>query len=134
MPTQPTILIIDDNETDGWIAERIIKKYDQQVNIQVYNNAGEALRYLQVQADISAGQTYIILLDIYMPDMDGWQFLEEYLHLPLQTQAAIHLYMHSSSISPADRRRAGGFIQIKKYISKPLVGGDLKQLLSDPLS
>lgn len=133
MSSHPTILIIDDNETDGWIAERIIKKYNRQATIRVYKDAGEALRYLREEADVSGGNSYIILLDIYMPDMDGWQFLEEYLHLPLQTQAAIQLYMHSSSISPADRRRARGFVQVKNYISKPLVGGDLKQLLSDPL-
>ncbi len=131
MSSEPTIIIIDDNETDGWIAERIIRKYNQQANIIVYNNAPEALRYLHEEVDGSAGKTYLILLDIYMPEMNGWQFLEEYLHLPFQTRASIQLYMHSSSISPADQQRARALNQVKDYIAKPLVGGNLKQLLSD---
>jgi CheY-like chemotaxis protein len=100
----------------------------------VFNNATAALRYLHKEVDGSAGKTYIILLDIYMPDMDGWQFLEEYLHLPPETREVIQLYMHSSSISPADQRKALTLNQVKDYIAKPLVGGDLKQLLSDLFS
>jgi len=72
-----TVLIIDDNETDGWIARRIIKKYDERVSTVVFTSAAQALHYLRGEADDSGNTTYVILLDIYMPEMDGWQFLEE---------------------------------------------------------
>jgi CheY-like chemotaxis protein len=76
----------------------------------------------------------VILLDIYMPEMDGWQFLEEYLYLPEATQAVTRLYMHTSSISPSDQRRASAFTHVQHYVSKPLVGGDLKLLLPGRLA
>jgi CheY-like chemotaxis protein len=128
MSSRTTVLIIDDNETDGWIAGRIIKKYDQQVDIVVFNHAADALHYLRGEVDPSGETTYVILLDIYMPGMDGWQFLEEYLYLSESTRAITRLYMHTSSISPSDQRRAGAFSYVQHYVSKPLVGGDLKLL------
>ncbi len=131
MPSRTTVLIIDDNETDGWIAGRLIKKYDQQAVIVVFNNAADALHYLRGEVDASGDTSYVVLLDIYMPCMDGWQFLEEYMHLPEATQAVTRLYMHTSSISPSDQRRASAFSHVQHYVSKPLVGGDLKLLLPD---
>ncbi len=131
MPSRTTVLIIDDNETDGWIAGRIIKKYDERVDIRVFNYAADALHYLRGEADPSGDTAYVILLDIYRPEMDGWQFLEEYLYLPEATRAVTRLYMHTSSISPTDQRRAGAFSQVQHYVSKPLVGGDLKLLLPE---
>ncbi len=134
MSSRTTVLIIDDNETDGWIAGRIIKKYDQQAAIVLFNNAADALHYLRGEVAPSGDTTYVILLDIYMPEMDGWQFLEEYLYLPEATQAVTRLYMHTSSISPSDQRRASAFTQVQHYVSKPLVGGDLKLLLPGRLA
>jgi CheY-like chemotaxis protein len=131
MSSRTTVLIIDDNETDGWIAGRIIKKYDEQVDIIVFNNAADALHYLREEAEPSGDIAYVILLDIYMPEMDGWQFLEEFLYLPEATRAVARLYMHTSSISPSDQRRAGAFSQVQHYVTKPLMGGDLKLLLPE---
>ena len=129
--SRTTVLIIDDNETDGWIAGRIIKKYDERVDIMVFNHAADALHFLRGEADPSGDTAYVILLDIYMPQMDGWQFLDEFLYLPEATQAVTRLYMHTSSISPSDQRRASAFSQVQHYVSKPLVGGDLKLLLPE---
>ena len=129
MASRTTILIIDDNETDGWITQRIIQKYDQQAVIVLFNNAADALQYLRGEIDPSGDTTYVVLLDIYMPDMDGWQFMEEYLYLPDATRAFTRLYMHTSSISPSDQRRASTFSEVQHYVTKPLVGGDLKLLL-----
>ena len=134
LSSRTTVLIIDDNETDAWIAGRIIKKYDQQAAIVLFNNAADALHYLQGEVDQSGATTYVVLLDIYMPEMDGWQFLDEYLHLPAATRAVTRLYMHTSSISPSDQRRASAFGYVQHYVSKPLVGGDLKLLLPDRLA
>ncbi len=134
MSSRTTVLIIDDNETDRWIAGRVIKKYDQQAVIVLFNNAADALDYLRGEADASGNTTYVILLDIYMPEMDGWQFLEAYLYLPEATRAVTRLYMHTSSISPSDQRRASAFGYVRHYVSKPLVGGDLKLLLPDRLA
>jgi CheY-like chemotaxis protein len=131
MSSLTTVLIIDDNETDGWIAGRIIKKYDEQAAIVAFNNAADALHYLRGEVDPSGETTYVVLLDIYMPGMDGWQFLEEYLYLPAANRAVTRLYMHTSSISPSDQRRAGAFSYVQHYVSKPLVGGDLKFLLPE---
>ncbi len=132
MSSRTTVLIIDDNETDGWIARRIIKKYDERVSTVVFTSAADALQYLRGEADDSGATAYVILLDIYMPEMDGWQFLEEYLYLPDATRAVSRLFMHTSSISPSDQRRASAFGYVQRYVSKPLVGGDLKLLLPDP--
>ena len=59
-----------------------------------------------------------ILLDLNMPVMDGWQFLDEFISLPITKE--IHIFIMTSSIDPADIEMAGKYKVVKEYIMKPI--------------
>ena len=75
------ILLIDDSKADNFISSRIIKKSDVTNEITVTHGAREALDYLGKSVDGNYPKPEIIFLDINMPDMTGWYFLNEYEQL-----------------------------------------------------
>ena len=67
-----------------------------------------------------------ILLDLNMPVMDGWQFLDEFIHLPIKKE--ISIFIMTSSIDPADIEMAKKYDVIKDYIMKPITANKLDML------
>jgi CheY-like chemotaxis protein len=73
--------------------------------------------------------SYIILLDINMPIMDGWQFLDEFVKI--ESHKLITIYIVSSSIDPQDIKRAKKYQNISNYIVKPITIKKLKTIMRD---
>ena len=69
----------------------------------------------------------VILLDLSMPVMDGWQFLDEFTKVKIEKK--ITIYIVSSSIDPMDYERAKSYNDIQNYIIKPVQTEDLKSIL-----
>lgn len=70
----------------------------------------------------------LIFLDINMPGMNGWEFLENFISLPVKKE--ITIYMVSSSINEEDKMKASSFGAIKEYITKPVTLAALKEIFS----
>jgi CheY-like chemotaxis protein len=129
--TRPKLIVVEDNKTDCFIIERVIRGYDPSAEVVIYTEPQKALEHLRAKsASVTAGnENLIILLDLQMPGIDGWQFLEEFEKLPVSVRKPYRLYILTSSISPLDKIRAEGFESVIHYFNKPLTASKLNSIL-----
>ena len=116
-----TVLLIDDNDIDNFINERMITTSGFASKVIVKNSAEGALEYLRSAAAGEASQLpEIIFLDLNMPVMDGFGFLEAYDKLDAAVKERCHVVVLSSSISSEDINRASTNPYVTRYVNKPL--------------
>ncbi|WP_420319266.1 response regulator [Ekhidna sp.] len=117
------ILLIDDDPSINYLNKLVIKKADIQAVVCDRTQASEAL------AQLSGGEISpnLILLDINMPIMNGWEFVAKYEQLPQQSRTS-KIIILSSSINPADKEKASSSQVISDFYSKPLSIKDVKQI------
>jgi CheY-like chemotaxis protein len=120
-----SVLLVDDDFATNFINKKIIQKANLTEDIQVALNGKEAIDYLCKQGKFEAGvekfpQPQLILLDINMPVMDGWEFIEAYKNLKLEKKDDIVVVMLSSSFNPADRAKAESIAEIALFKQKPM--------------
>jgi CheY-like chemotaxis protein len=114
------IMLIDDNPDDNFFHEREIKKASQG-NVVITKDSGqEALEYLRSAKDTHSPHPDLIFLDINMPGMTGWEFLQEYNKLGKELQSHALIVMLTTSENPDDEERARSWGFISDYITKPL--------------
>lgn len=111
------VMLVDDNKIDNFFHERIIKKHDASIEVLLMPFAEEALEYLKVG---EKQQPELIFLDINMPGMNGWEFLEEYHKLPNENQQSMIVVMLTTSENPDDRAKALTHGILSDFRSKPL--------------
>ena len=115
------ILLVDDSEADNFIHHRVIKKADVAHSIVVKNSCKAALDYLSTKGDDGTYPTpELVFLDINMPGMNGWEFLERYEKLPKEYKAGIIVCMLTTSISEVDSQKAEDNSLIEEFLNKPL--------------
>lgn len=118
-------VLIDDNEIDQRHYNRILNKSGLVEEVMTFTYADEALEHLQAKSDFEID---VIFLDINMPRMDGFEFLEIATEQLGDSFAKIVIAMLTTSLNPADRDRAASFGVVKKFISKPLTVEDVKDV------
>jgi len=114
------VMLVDDNEIDNIINEKIMESVKFAEKILVFQTGQEGLGYLSANKDKVEALPEIIFLDINMPIMDGFQFLEEFDKFNENVLNKCRIIMLSSSISPKDIDRAASSKYVKKYLNKPL--------------
>ena len=114
------VLLIDDNTIDNYIAKTIISKRGAAAKTSVMISAIDALEYLETLKNNSEEFPDAIFLDIQMPEMDGFGFLEEFKVFPASIIAKTAVFMLTSSSDPEDIKRSREYSVVKKYYSKPL--------------
>lgn len=120
--------IIDDDDIYVFGIKKLIEMHKYCENILVFKNGEEAIKYLTPIVTQTNELPDIILLDINMPVMDGWSFMEEFVKLKPQINKQITIYMVSSSIHDEDVNKAKLFTEISDYIVKPIKSADLKRM------
>ena len=115
-----TICLIDDDEISQFVSKRIILSIDAQIKISTYLNGDQALNSFKEMLASKQLLPDIILLDINMPVMDGWQFMDEFIKIKPQIDKPISVYMTSSSLDTTDVSRTQLYEDIKGFLSKPL--------------
>jgi CheY-like chemotaxis protein len=124
-----TVMLVDDDDDYSFLAKRILKKSGIGTNILTASNGLEAFQLLK---DVSANEEklpLLILLDLKMPIMDGFEFLEEAGKLPASTLTRTRIYVTTSSVLPKDREKANHY-PITGYIPKPITPDILREILS----
>jgi len=120
MPKFRNVLLVDDNEIDNFINERIIASSAFCDQVIVKNSADGALNYLKEIGENDEKIPDIIFLDLNMPVKDGFGFLEDFAKLNESIRKKSRIIVLSSSISPDDINRASTNPYVFKYINKPL--------------
>lgn len=101
-----TMALVDNDELFVLLTKRIISRTDLVDHLQVYKNGLDAINYLTLNSNNPDALPEIILLDLSMPILNGWQFLEAYSKIVSSIEKKITIYIYSSSISPDDFSRS----------------------------
>lgn len=120
--------IIDDDPIYVFGTKRIMQLANFCDNFMIFHNGKEALDKLKILIANDEKIPDIILLDLNMPVMDGWEFLDEFTIIPVVKQ--IIIYIVTSSIDPADVDRAKKYGGVSNYIVKPITMDLLKEILA----
>jgi CheY-like chemotaxis protein len=125
-----TILLIDDDFTTNYLHKKIISKSQIDSSIEVANNGKEGIDKLLALNEIIKDKNALILifLDLNMPVMDGWDFLEIFKEIQPKLNFTTNLFIVSSSINPDDAERAKKDYNVLDYFSKPLTVATLVNL------
>lgn len=119
----PLILLIDDNTDDNYLHRRRIKKADAAERVEVCLDGKEALDFLKrmhATSEHDLPHPDLIFLDINMPLMNGWEFLDEYDKLPAEMKGNPVIIMLSTSPNHNDKERAMSYSVVQEYRVKPL--------------
>lgn len=108
------IWIIDDDDIFTFGAKRMFSKSNANIHVESFHNAEDAIEKLE----IGNQDPELIFLDINMPIMDGWEFLDAYAEMGPRNH--IKIIMTSSSIDPEDLKRIKGHSLIHTYLQKPI--------------
>jgi CheY-like chemotaxis protein len=114
------ILIIDDDEINNFIAAKLIDKIPPSARVSTCLNGEEGIEYIKSRLNKQQELPDIIFLDINMPVMNGWEFLEEYATLISEINKKIVINMLSSSVYNDDISKSKTYPTVNKFISKPL--------------
>lgn len=124
------ILLVDDDEITNLIHRRIIEKSGLEVAVKVVQDAQSALDYLIDINDPDYIKPGIIFLDINMPGMSGWEFLEKYNQLPEHCKVRAVIVMLTTSVDPDDIRRAETTRGVHSYLNKTLTAEKLDGVIN----
>jgi CheY-like chemotaxis protein len=124
------ICIVDDDDIYQFTVTRTIEKNKLAKKILIFSDGEQAIEFLVANIANSQDLPDVIFLDINMPIMDGWQFLEEYIMLKPRLGKKIIIYMVSSSIDPVDLNRAKKISEISDYIIKPVTPQMLEGIIA----
>lgn len=125
------ILLIDDDPDDNYIHQLVINDWGKCDAIRVVENGPDALAYLSGADDPNYIRPEVILLDINMPGMNGFEFLEEYHQLDSHLKSNVVVMMLTTSLNPADVNRAGQYDEVTGYRNKPLTKAMLEEVVQE---
>ncbi|MEP7264291.1 MAG: response regulator [Bacteroidota bacterium] len=114
------VMVIDDTELDRFIADRVLRKYNFAEQVVMVDSARAGLDYLKSLVDSPQELPQLIFLDIRMPDIDGFGFLEQYAELPEVIRKNSIIMMLSTSLDSYDHERARNNPYVSKFLNKPL--------------
>lgn len=120
MKTVNNLTIVDDDEIFVFLTKKTIEATSLVNFIQVFCNGLDALNFLKKNIDNPDTLPEIIFLDLSMPIMDGWKFLEEYILISPNLGKKITIYICTSSISPDDIKKAKAISVVSDFIIKPI--------------
>lgn len=124
-----TVLLIDDDKATQYIHKRIINKHTNFKNVLTFLNGEIALTYLNTINVDFIKKPQLILLDLNMPIMDGWDFIKAYNQLDDEIIAHNKLIILTTSSDPDDVLRSKNIRGVSDYIVKPLSAEKLDQIL-----
>lgn len=124
-----TTCIIDDDPIFVYGTKRVMKEVDFTEKIVVYNNGQDAIDGLTETINNGDNIPPVVFLDLNMPIMNGWEFLEEFNKLPEEAIAGVTIYIVSSSIDPRDLEKVKQFNVVNNYIVKPVTPKDLEAIM-----
>ncbi|MBN4047050.1 response regulator [bacterium AH-315-P13] len=125
------ILLVEDDRATNFLNKYIIKKKSITKHIQVSENGLEALEFLKLGIKDNNLLPDLIFLDINMPILNGWEFLNEYKKLEIAHKEDIVIMMLTSSINPDDKKKAEAIKEVKGFLGKPLTPFNIHNIIQE---
>lgn len=125
-PVSKTVIVIDDNEDDLLFAQISVQRCGHPADLKEFLRAQDALAFL---ASGELVEPALVLLDINMPVMNGFDFLDAYEQLPIASRGTVMVVMLTSSIDERDHQRAFSYASVKDYVRKPIERSQVADLL-----
>ena len=122
------VLLIEDDPITVLVCDRMIKMTSFADKVTTCENGQIAIELI-TSLEASQNLPPIIFLDINMPVMNGWDFLEEFETVKLKFKNLPRIYLLSSTVDPEDHKRAKKFPQVADFMSKPLTKTALEAIL-----
>ncbi len=123
--------MIDDDEPTNFLNEMVLEEAKCAKNIVIKQSGFEGLEYLKSSNEGKYPQPDLIFLDINMPVMNGWEFLEEYEKLEAGQKAKFILVMLTTSLNPDDAVKAKKIDSIDGFKSKPLTQKMIMEIMKE---
>lgn len=130
LQTKPTIAIIDDTPEDLYITRRILEKHIPGISIKTFSLATDTITYLENNSSQPGNIPDIIFVDIHMPQMNGFEFLDAFSKLPETVTTKCKVHMLSSSFNNSDIERASAHAYSKSFIEKPITSDLIRTIVS----
>ena len=125
------ILLVDDDEATNFLHKIMINDAGCAQGIHVAKNGKEAIEYLTNAIEGKYPQPDLIFLDINMPVMNGWEFLDEYQKLSDEQKAKMVLVMLTTSINPDDYEKSKDYPDVAGFRNKPLSADLIKEIVQE---
>src|SRR5688572_3410792 len=97
------IVLVDDNKLTNSFHKKILERIDCAEGINTFENAEAALEFISANVGNDSQKSDLIILDLNMPGMNGWEFIEEFRNFTEDIKAKVHIIMLSSSMDPDDK-------------------------------
>jgi CheY-like chemotaxis protein len=123
-------MLVDDNKDDNFFHERVIRKNNSANMIIAESSGKDAIEYLKEKKVHENAHPDLIFLDINMPGMNGWEFLEEYNKLDKELQSKIVVVMLTTSENPDDKAKAKALNILSDFKTKPLTQEMLDEIIN----
>lgn len=121
MKTPHQIIIVDDDPVNNFLCKQMIRQVMPDVTIKDFTLPEDGLTYVHSITDNTIPEKNILLLlDINMPTMSGWEFMDSFAALPDTVKSLFRIHILSSSVDPSDKNRASTNQYILGFIEKPL--------------
>jgi CheY-like chemotaxis protein len=124
-------IVIDDDEINNMLCQIIIKQATGSENVETFVFPKEGLNYIKNNFTQARDKIETILfLDVNMPEMNAWEFLEQYDALPEGIKSQLLIVILSSSVNEEDKRRAAENKYVSSYLVKPLMKETIQSILT----
>ena len=125
------IVLVDDNETTSFLNNRLLSRLALAGQVSTFSRADEAYHFLWKDSQAPAAQSVadLVFVDLKMPGMSGFEFLEQYNQLPTDVQDRTVVAVLTTSMHAADTARVAQYPNVE-YLTKPLTEEKLQRLLA----
>ena len=124
------ICIIDDDEIYKFTVKKTLEIKQLAKRTLVFSDGEEGIKFLSSNLENVDELPDLIFLDINMPIMDGFQFMDEYIKIHPKFSKKITIYMITSSVDPVDYEHAKKYTEISDFIVKPINAEDLEAIIN----
>lgn len=121
-------IVVDDNRTNNLICDFAIRKYKKDAHIDLFTEPEVALQNIKKAYSLPQMlKPTVLFLDINMPSMTGWEFLEEFRNFGEEVQKQFAIYILTSSVDERDKEKAESDPLVSGFFSKPLTMNTVQQ-------
>ncbi|MCW3104960.1 MAG: hypothetical protein JWO09_3400 [Bacteroidetes bacterium] len=122
-------MLVDDSSIDNFVNKKVISRYEFATTVLEFTKARDALKYLlQLNADTEATIPAVMFLDLDMPEINGFEFLDAFSLLSEKVRRNMKIVILTSSINPADMEFCSKNKSVLTFLHKPLMKNNLESI------